>query len=207
MNRPVHKASDCAREGISRDALAHQQLTYEPLDMGNLERIPEFLPPGAQSPFLPQRTPLPLRPGFPLVADGIAAQFPAAPRPSEIEYHIDLGDLTSAMAFSRLKSVLRGGHACELVDSSMASFMKAPPCPFIGTFRGSWRPSIKWFGLVGRSVDGLAPRMVSLRGCLGLVGRSEKWSPCRGKVPFTLGSPKLSILIILGIAGSRISAT
>ena len=34
----------------------------------------------------------------------------------------------------------------------MHSFMKALLGSFAGTFRGSWRPSIKWLGLVGRPV-------------------------------------------------------
>ena len=71
MNRLAHQASDCARDGVSRDALARQQLTYDLPDMGNLDEVPSFFPPAAQARLLLGRAPFPLRPSVPLAADGI----------------------------------------------------------------------------------------------------------------------------------------
>ena len=88
-----------------------------------------------------------------MVAAGIAAQLSAAPSPPRVERHFDLGDLPDAMASSRLEAVLRGGHPCEVVDSVIkASFMKALLDSPAGMLRGFWRSSMKWFGLVGRSL-------------------------------------------------------
>ena len=153
VHRLTHKASDSAREGISRGALARHQVKYDLSDVENLDEIPELLPPAAQARFLLGRALFLPRLSFPLVPDGIAARLPAAPRPLEIEHHFDLGDRPIAMASSPLELAPRGGHPCEPVDSCVASFMAALVGSLFGMFRRSWRLGIKRFGLVGRSVE------------------------------------------------------
>ena len=44
MRRLVWKASECVKEGITRDALARQQLQSGLLDVTNLGNVPSALP-------------------------------------------------------------------------------------------------------------------------------------------------------------------
>ena len=151
MNRLMHRASDYAREDIPRDAQARKQLELELSDIENLAENLEALPPHVQARFLPDRTPFPTRPSLPPVPNGSSAQFSKAPRPPGIDRLVDLGYLALAMVFVCPELVLRGGHWCELADSRTPSFKRALLRSFSGMFRGPWRSSIKWFGLVGRS--------------------------------------------------------
>ena len=56
------------------------------------------------------------------------------------------------MTVSHLELAIRGGRPPEFVDSFTRSFVRALLGSFSGIFRGSWRSSIKWLGIVGRSV-------------------------------------------------------
>ena len=115
-NRLAQKISQRAREGVSRDALAQQQLMYRLRDMGSLGKVTCLFSPAAYVRFLLKRAPLRLRPSLPIVAGGVAVQSSTVPRPSGFERHFDIGDPALATAFSRLELVLRGGHSSELVD-------------------------------------------------------------------------------------------
>ena len=152
IQRLAWKAAECVKAGISRDALARRRLHFELLDEENLRKAPSAHPASALARLILKRAPFPQRSSFPLVSDGITAQFATATQPSEVGTLFDYGDLATAMDFPRLELVIRGGQASELVDSYMHFFMKALLVPVIGLFRGSWRSSVKWLGLVGRSV-------------------------------------------------------
>ena len=134
-------------------------------NMRNLGKAPSLLPPAAYASFLLERAPLPLRTCRPLGADGLAAQFSTAPRPSGIECHFGPGDLAIAMAFSRLELVIRGGYASDLAHSYMASFMKSP-----------------------RLVPGSAPGLVALE-CQMVGSRG----PLRGDGLRRLGTSQLTL--------------
>ena len=152
MYKVTSKASGCAIEGIQRDALAHQQLQFELLDAGMISKPPMELPEGLQARFILERTPFPQRPSFPLVPEGISSQLSNISMPSNIETLFDYGDLVFATLFTRMELVLRGHHDTELVDSHLPAFLKALAGSFNGMFRGSWRSSIKWLGMISRSV-------------------------------------------------------
>ena len=150
MRRLVAKASECVKEGITCDAPAHQA-QFKVLGEENAKRAPANRLAPALARFITERTPFPQRPSFPSISDGITAQLPTAPQPSEVETPFDFGDLAIATTAARRELGIRGGHPSLPVDSYMHSFMRAPHSSFIRTFRGSWRPSIKRLGLVGRS--------------------------------------------------------
>ena len=152
MYKVTSKASSCALEGIQRDALAHQQLQFELMDSGVISKPPTELPESLQARFILERTPFPQRPSFPLVPEGISSQLSNISMPSHIETLFDYGDLVFATLFTRMELVIRGHHETELVDSHLPAFLKALAGSFNGMFRGSWRSSIKWLGMISRSV-------------------------------------------------------
>ena len=109
IQRLVWETSERVKEGITRDALAHQQLQFELLGGENISNVPSaFSAPALGRPVF-ERTPFPQRPLFPPISDGFTAQFSAAPQPSEVETLFDYGDLTIAMAVRRLELAIRGG--------------------------------------------------------------------------------------------------
>ena len=61
-----------------------RQLMFELSDQENLVKNIEDLPLDVQAPFAVERTPLAMRPSFPLAPGGISAQSSEAPRPSDI---------------------------------------------------------------------------------------------------------------------------
>ena len=85
MRRVVWKAPECVKEGITRDALARQQLQSELLDVTNLGKVPSALPAPALARLILECAPFPQRPAFPLVSDGATAQFTTVAQPSEVE--------------------------------------------------------------------------------------------------------------------------
>ena len=85
MRRLVWKASECVKEGITRDALARQQLQSGLLDVTNLGNVPSALPAPALARLVLECTPFPQRPALPLVSDGVTAQFTTVTQPSEVE--------------------------------------------------------------------------------------------------------------------------
>ena len=112
-------------------------------DWENLGKLPSVYPAPAQVRFPLGRTPIPLRPTFPLVSDGITVQLSTAAQPSDIETLFDLGDFAIAMAFRRLEFVVRGGHEDAMADSYMHSSWGALPGSFSRMFPGLWRSGIK----------------------------------------------------------------
>ena len=87
----------------------------------------ELLPPAAQARLLLERTPFPVQPTFPYLADRVATQFSSVPRPSEIGCRFDLRDLAITVVFAHLHLVLRGGHTGGLIDSCMPPAITRPP--------------------------------------------------------------------------------
>ena len=152
MYKVTSKASGCAIEGIQRDALAHQQLQFELMDASVISKPPTELPESLQARFILERTPFPQRPSFPLVPEGISSQLSNISMPSHIETLFDYGDLIFASLFTRMELVTRGHHEVELVEAHLPAFLKALAGSFNGMFRGSWRSSIKWLGMISRSV-------------------------------------------------------
>ena len=110
---------------------------------------------------------------FPLVSDGVTAQFATVAQQLEVETHFDYGELAIAMALCRLDLVIREGRATELVDSYMHPFRKPLLGSCFGMFPGSWRSSIKWFSIVGSSVG----VVLLLAGASAHAGRSQAFYP------------------------------
>ena len=63
--RLAAKASECVKEGVARDAHAHQQLQFELVGGENSGELPANLPAPALAQFLVERTLSPQRPSFP----------------------------------------------------------------------------------------------------------------------------------------------
>ena len=125
MNRLAHAASGCTRKKISLDAPGRRQLMREIIDVWNIDKGLSRFPPAAQVRFLPERTPVPLRPRSPLVAAGNPAHSSSAEAPSALETPVDLGRLAISIAFARPELVFRGSHSAEIADYFLPSFIKA----------------------------------------------------------------------------------